>query len=355
MSIEVTSRLHGWFVRAVCLCLIASLIATPTMAVAASSSTLLSQQTSAVADEIVQETVDCGNGNSGIGKAARDAVTIHVGLAQATPRVDDLFAGDCFASLNQLLDLSGFINAGIWSALVQAAKQFIMQWLQNRICTAIQDVTGRAFAPINSAISQLNGLIGGLNGWSNNLNGGNWLNSALPNGKSAEEPRVNSFAGKSLTFAGFDPKVDAAQMEAANAAVERINRINGLMAESSTARLAVASAQMTYANCLAARTASCDREKSVIDQARAVADQLSARVQQEVSSMQGGAAPTRAFVMPKMPAFTRPAAIPAAPAVAPPPAAAPAQQPAPRPQNEPPKGEAERMGGLFSSDKKKDD
>lgn len=348
MSIDARPRTPGWFSRACSLWLIVSLIATPSVAM--SQSTLLSQQSSAVADDIYQETVDCGNGNSGIGQAARDAVTIHVGLAQATPRVDDLFAGDCFASLNQLLDLSGFINAGIWSALVQAAKQFIMQWLQNRICTAVQDVTGRAFAPINQAIGQLNGLIGGLNGWSNNLNGGSWMNSVLPPGKSAEEPRANPFAGKPLTFGGFDPKVDMAQMQAANAAVDRLNRINGLMAESSASRLAVASAQMSYANCLAARAGACDREKGAVDQARSAADQMSLRLQQEVSAMQGGAAPARQFVLPRMPTFSAPAAPRNPSAVAPTPPPTPAAQPEPQ-GNQAPKSEAERMGGLFNSGK----
>lgn len=314
----------------------------------AASNTPLSQQSAAVAQEIYNETVNCGNGNAGIGRAARDAVTIHVGLAQATPRVDDLFGGDCFASLNQLLDLSSFINAGIWTALVQAARQFIMQWLQNRICTAIQDVTGRAFAPINNAINQLNGLIGGLNGWSNNLNNGNWLNSVLPTKSEEAETRVNPFASKSLVFGGFDPKVDAAQLDAANAAVDRLNKIGALMAQSSTARANSANAQIAYANCLAReKGAGCSREKAEVDQARATADQLNAHVMGLVGSAQGAPQP---FVLPRMPQYTPPPATPTAPQAAPPPAAVPErapQAPASRDQQQP-KSEADRMGTLFS-------
>lgn len=135
------------------------------------SSTLLSQQSSVVAAEIVADAEDCAEGKIGVGAAIGDALKIHTELASATPNVETLFdvSGDCFSGLSQIFDLSFAIPS--LASIMSAASSAVMQYAQKKICTAVNQVSGMVTSPINAAIGKINGLASftDLNGITNGL------------------------------------------------------------------------------------------------------------------------------------------------------------------------------------------
>ena len=119
------------------------------------SSTLLSQQSSVVAAEIVADSEDCAEGKIGVGAAIGDALKIHTELASATPNVETLFdvSGDCFSGLSQIFDLSFAIPS--LASILSAASSAVMQYAQKKICTAVNQVSGMVTSPINAAIGKV--------------------------------------------------------------------------------------------------------------------------------------------------------------------------------------------------------
>lgn len=137
------------------------------------SSTLLSQQSSVVADDIKKDAEDCATGtvDGTIGHSIGDALKIHTELASATPNVETLFdvSGDCFSGLSQIFDLSFAIPS--LASILSAASSAVMQYAQKKICTAVNQVSGMVTSPINAAIGKVNGLASftDLNGMTNGL------------------------------------------------------------------------------------------------------------------------------------------------------------------------------------------
>lgn len=137
------------------------------------SSTLLSQQSSVVADDIKKDAEDCATGtvDGTIGHSIGDALKIHTELASATPNVETLFdvSGDCFSGLSQIFDLSFAIPS--LASILSAASSAVMQYAQKKICTAVNQVSGMVTSPINAAIGKINGLASftDLNGMTNGL------------------------------------------------------------------------------------------------------------------------------------------------------------------------------------------
>lgn len=139
------------------------------------STTLLSQQDSVVATAINEESTKCANGDAGtIGEAIKTAMNVHTELASASPKVESLFdvGSDCFASINQLYDLSFAIPS--LGAILGAAQQAVLDFAKKKVCTAVNQVTGMVTSPINDAITKVNGLqqFTNINGMANTAVGG---------------------------------------------------------------------------------------------------------------------------------------------------------------------------------------
>jgi hypothetical protein len=139
------------------------------------STTLLSQQDSVVATAINEESTKCANGEAGtIGEAIKTAMNVHTELASASPKVESLFdvGSDCFASINQLYDLSFAIPS--LGAILGAAQQAVLDFAKKKVCTAVNQVTGMVTSPINDAITKVNSLqqFTNINGMANTAVGG---------------------------------------------------------------------------------------------------------------------------------------------------------------------------------------
>ena len=135
----------------------------------------LSQADLAISAQMRQMEEDCHNKEPGtVGYAVANALRIHTELASATPNVESLFDvnSDCFASINQIIDLSSSIPS--MQAILSAAQAAVMQYAQKKICTAVNRVTGMVTTPINQAIGNINQMAGfaDLNGMANSAVGG---------------------------------------------------------------------------------------------------------------------------------------------------------------------------------------
>ena len=139
----------------------------------ATSSSLISQQDSVVADAIKADAEDCATGTKQgtIGASIGDALKIHTELASATPNVESLFSAtaDCFGGLGSLFDLSGSIPS--LGSILASAQAAVLQYAQKKVCTAVQQVASMVTSPINQAIGKVsNGTsLGDLNGLTNGL------------------------------------------------------------------------------------------------------------------------------------------------------------------------------------------
>lgn len=238
------------------------------------TSTLISQQSSVIADEIRADATRCAQGNTPgtIGHSVRNALTIHTTIAQASPRVDDLFGGDCFAGLSQLMDLS--LSIPSLASIINAATNVVMQYLQNRICTAIQDVTGRATTPINNAINQINGLLGDLNGMTSGLSSGSWIGFKVAVPETTQLP-ANPYKGAQTDFGGGRPMApDMSGVVQANAALAELNAVMG---ESETVQRQMEEARVALVACTAERGGDCKTQKDALSRAQAALGALNQR------------------------------------------------------------------------------
>lgn len=144
-----------------------------TSSLGATSSELISQQNSVVADAIKADAEDCATGQKegSIGAAINDALLIHTELSAATPNVESLFSAtaDCFGGLGSLFDLSGSIPS--LGAILASAQQAVLKYAQKKVCTAVQQVASMVTSPINQAIGKVSSgtSIGDLNGLTNGM------------------------------------------------------------------------------------------------------------------------------------------------------------------------------------------
>ncbi|WP_043201319.1 hypothetical protein [Pseudomonas putida] len=144
-----------------------------TSSLGSTSSTLLSEQSSVVAEAIKADAQDCADGTKEgtIGASINDALRIHTELAAATPNVESLFSAtaDCFGGLGSLFDLSGSIPS--LGAIFAAAQEAVLKYAQKKVCTAVQQVSSMVTTPINQAIGKVSSgtSLGDLNGLTNGL------------------------------------------------------------------------------------------------------------------------------------------------------------------------------------------
>ena len=144
-----------------------------TSSLGSTSSTLLSEQSSVVADAIKADAEDCAAGTKEgtIGASIGDALKIHTELAAATPNVESLFSAtaDCFGGLGSLFDLSGSIPS--LGSIFAAAQEAVLKYAQKKVCTAIQQVSSMVTTPINQAIGKVSSgtSLADLNGLTNGL------------------------------------------------------------------------------------------------------------------------------------------------------------------------------------------
>ncbi|WP_426810513.1 hypothetical protein ABOC32_06725 [Pseudomonas sp. WOUb67] len=144
-----------------------------TSSLGSTSSTLLSEQSSVVAEAIKADAQDCADGTKEgtIGASINNALRIHTELAAATPNVESLFSAtaDCFGGLGSLFDLSGSIPS--LGAIFAAAQEAVLKYAQKKVCTAVQQVSSMVTTPINQAIGKVSSgtSLGDLNGLTNGL------------------------------------------------------------------------------------------------------------------------------------------------------------------------------------------
>lgn len=151
-----------------------------------STSALISQQDSVVAEAIKQEATDCAKGSAGtIGAAIATAMKVHSEMASASPNVESLFDvnSDCFSSVGQIFDLSPSIPS--LASIMSAAQNAVLKYAQKKVCTAVNKVTGMVTTPINQAINKINQLQGFTD-----ING--MANSAIGGAMSAIDPQLGS-------------------------------------------------------------------------------------------------------------------------------------------------------------------
>jgi len=168
-----------------------------TSSLGATSSNLISQQDSVVADAIKADAEACAEGTKQgtIGASISDALKIHTELASATPNVESLFSAtaDCFGGLSSLFDLSGSIPS--LGSILASAQAAVLQYAQKKVCTAIQQVASMVTSPINQAIGKVSSgtSLGDLNGLTNGL---------VSKGMSTLDPQLGS--GYHNAAAGYE-------------------------------------------------------------------------------------------------------------------------------------------------------
>lgn len=146
------------------------------------SSTLLSNQESAITAQMRLDAQECAKGDKQgtVGNAINMSLKAHLELASASPNVEQLFDvnSDCFSGLSSLIDLSFAIPS--LASILAAAQQAVLNYAKKKICSAVSRVTGMVTGPINQALGQANGYIGALNGMSAGLNNGGGLSMIDP-------------------------------------------------------------------------------------------------------------------------------------------------------------------------------
>lgn len=229
----------------------------------AASSTMLSQQSSVVAAEIVADAEDCAKGKPGtIGGAIGDALQIHTELASATPNVETLFdvSGDCFSGLSQIFDLSFAIPS--LASILSAASSAVMQYAQKKICTAVNQVSGMVTSPINAAIGKVNGLASftDLNGMTNGLvsKGMSSIDPALgseyhaPAAAGTTTVGTNPFNSSQTDFSGTTNtgSTTGTNIGTANTSITALNsQIAAVQTQVGPAQYALQQAQAALASC----------------------------------------------------------------------------------------------------------
>lgn len=144
-------------------------------AMAPTSSGLISQADSVVANQIKTSASNCAAGAPGtVGAAMGTALKVHTEMASVPADVERLFsmADNCFASSSQMYDLSFAIPS--LASITSAAQSAIMKFAQKKVCSAIDKVSGVITEPINDALDKIPNLEGfsDINGLVNDGIGG---------------------------------------------------------------------------------------------------------------------------------------------------------------------------------------
>jgi len=176
-------------------------------------STLVASQTSVVADEIRAEGEECNRAADGtIGGAVKGAMTLHINIAKKAPDIEPLFQADCLTSLRQLWDISGAIGALgslTWAAVRAAIMQAIQNYVQGRICQAVNQVAGMingAIDDVNNQLRTIGSQFDYLNGMSTGLTHQALFNySSLSSEVAADKPLIyavqsNPYKGDAVHF-----------------------------------------------------------------------------------------------------------------------------------------------------------
>lgn len=260
----------------------------------ANSNTLLSQQTSVVADSIKQEAEQCATGEAegSIGNAIKNALKIHTELAAAMPNTEELFSPfkDCFSGLLGTWDLSFAIPS--LASIRDAVGQALMKFAKKKVCTAVDQARQMVTTPINQAIGGLTagtgmGGIGDLNGLSNGLISGG-LAMIDPNlgAQYAKPPsqldynvNVNPFGDTPLDFGGggsgggtsggMGSSGATGQINSGNSQIGGINsQLANLQAQVGPAQQSVSQAQSRLASCQAQTYNSCGNYEAAVQSAQ---------------------------------------------------------------------------------------
>lgn len=117
----------------------------------AANQTLLQQTDAAVQAQLDADQKNCDE--VGIGKSIRTAIAAQTQMASATPQVESLFdpSANCFASVNQLVDLSFAIPS--LSSILTSATNAVTQYAQKQVCTAVNQVSSLVTSPVNQVIA----------------------------------------------------------------------------------------------------------------------------------------------------------------------------------------------------------
>lgn len=117
---------------------------------------LLAQTDAAMSAQLKADAENCDQ--LGIGASIRTAIGAHSEMAAATPNVESLFdpADDCFASINQIIDLSFSIPS--LASILSAAQDAVLKYAQKKVCSAVGKVSGMVTSPINQTIASWNQL-----------------------------------------------------------------------------------------------------------------------------------------------------------------------------------------------------
>jgi hypothetical protein len=141
-----------------CGLILAVLFSTPTFA-DSTSDTLLSNQSSAMESNLEADAAACATGNTAgtIGAAIKDAIAAHTQIASATPNVESLFDinSSCFTGASNLFDLSSAIPS--LAQIINSAQQAVLKYAEQKVCTAVSQVSTLVTTPINQAITTVKG------------------------------------------------------------------------------------------------------------------------------------------------------------------------------------------------------
>ncbi|MDR2208489.1 MAG: hypothetical protein LBE22_05900 [Azoarcus sp.] len=128
----------------------------------ADSSLLVADQVSKNAARLNNLSKDCAD--NGLGKNIKEAQKIHEMLAWAQPNTEKLFnvSQACFANISQIWDLSSAIPS--LSSIMSSAISAVQQYAQQKVCTAVNEVSTMVAQPINQAMGQVQSTYSGLTG-----------------------------------------------------------------------------------------------------------------------------------------------------------------------------------------------
>lgn len=255
------------------------------------SSTLLSSESSIVADDIKAEAEKCATGTTEgtIGHSIGNALKIHTELASATPNVETLFdvSNDCFSGVSKLFDLSFSIPS--MASILSAAQSAVMAYAQKKVCSAVKEVSGMVTSPINGAITKVNGLsaMTDLDGMTSGL---------VKQGMTALDPGLGSEyhapgGGSTVVVDGFgkdattfDPGTSSGDtgLSGSMAKINELNmKIANIQAQVGPAEMAYNEAASAYSSCSSfggfggfGGSGNCAARKVAMDNAKANLDGL---------------------------------------------------------------------------------
>lgn len=266
------------------------------------SSTLLSDQESAITAQMRQDAEECAKGDKEgtVGHAINMSLKAHLELASASPNVEQLFDvnSDCFAGLSSIIDLSFAIPS--LATILSAAQDAVLRYAKKKICSAVAKVTGMVTGPINQAIGQANQYIGALNGLSANLNNGGGLTMLDPNlgsnyniGSTGTYTTNQPFANNPRTPVG-DSTSGGNQGTANYTQVQQLTQQLGqVQASLGPAQDALGRAQQAYNHCQQVGEGSCASQQTALQAAQQNVNNIQnqiAALQNQINALLGGGA-----------------------------------------------------------------